>query len=316
VNKDNFKSAKSLFDLSISSWWRIAKRVFGNIQDHNVPLIAAGTAFYFLLAIFPLLAATISLYGLVVSQQELQEHMVLLVDLVPSKSRYIIEEQLTSLTQKSSATLGWGFVFTLLLSLWSSSKGGNALIKACNITYIEPEGRSFFHGLIARVVCTLGMIFMLLIALFSVSLLPELISALTHYSLDKKDARWITWPLLLLLFNLSLSLLYRYAPHRRPARWRWITPGSCVATLLWVLASSAFSFYLNEFASYDKTYGSVGGLIILLMWLYLSAYIVLIGAELNAAMELQTTADSTVGEDKPMGERNAVVADNTPDDLR
>ncbi len=308
--------AESALGLTLKNWWSIVKRTFTNIQSHNIPLIAAGVAFYCLLAIFPLLGATISLYGLMVSPEELQNHMALLVDVVPSDSSYIIEEQLKNLTQKSNSALGWGFFLTLFLSLWSSSKGANALITACNITYIEDNGRGFFKGLIARITGTISMIATVIVALVCITVLPEMISWISGGLISFKQASWITWPVLLLLFNIGLSALYRYAPHRRSAQWRWVTPGSLFATLLWIAASYGFSIYLNEFASYNKTYGSVGGIIILLMWLYLSAYIILIGAEVNSSIELQTTADSTVGEDKPMGERDAVVADNTPEDLK
>jgi len=315
MSKETISHAKSVAELSISNVWRIAKRTFLNLKQHNVALIAAGTAFYFLLAAFPLMASTISLYGLIVTTEQLHQHMQLLINVIPAESRYIINEHLTSLSQKSSSTLGFGFIFTLALSLWSSSKGGNALITACNVSYIEPQNRNFVAGLIARLVCTLGMLSVLIIALVCVSFLPEVLGAVTSRKMTPQNASWITWPSLLLLFNLSLSLLYKYAPNRKPAKWRWVTPGSLIATVLWILASSAFSFYLDEFARYDETYGSVGGIIILLMWLYISAYVVLIGAEINAAAELETAADSTIGDDKPMGERDAVVADNKPSDL-
>ena len=316
MSKERFNHAKSAFELSLKSWWSISKRIFTSLQKDNIPLISAGVAFYCLLAIFPLLGATIALYGLVVSPDELQRHMALLVNVVPNDSRYIIEEQLKNLTEKSNTALGWSFLFTLLLSLWSSSKGANALIKACNITYSEAEGRGFFKGILARITCTIFMILTVIVSLACITILPEAINWMTSNALSTEQAMWVTWPVMLALFNISLSALYRYAPHRREAQWRWVTPGSVFATLLWVVASYGFSIYLNEFGSYNKTYGSVGGIIILLMWLYLTAYIILIGAEVNSSIELQTSADSTVGEDKPMGERNAFVADHTPDDLR
>ena len=316
MSTTHFSKAESVLGLTTRNWWSIIKRTFSHMQRHNISLISAGVAFYCLLAIFPLLGATIALYGLVVSPDALQEHMTMLVSVVPSGSRYIIEEKLNDLTQKSNSALGWGFFLTLLLSLWSSSKGANALITACNITYIEDNGRSFFNGMLARIVCTIAMIATVIVALLCISVLPELISSFSTGLISNKQAEWMTWPVLLILFNFCLSALYRYAPHRRAAQWRWVTPGSLFSTLLWIVASYGFSIYLNKFASYNETYGSVGGIIILLMWLYLSAYIILIGAELNSSIELQTTADSTIGDDKPMGERNAVVADNTPKDLQ
>lgn len=306
--------AHSILELSPGSWWAILKRIYTKMHEHNLPLIAAGVAFYFLLAIFPLLGAIISLYGLMVSPDELQQHMALLIDVVPSQSRYIIEEQLTNLTEKSNSTLSWGFLLSLILSLWSSSKGANALITACNITYSESEGRSFFKGLLARMTCTLSIIVTVIVALAFITIVPKWISWASSGLMTAREAGWITWPIMLLLFNISLSALYRYGPHRKPAQWRWVTPGSVLATLLWIAASYGFSLYLSEFATYNKTYGSVGGIVILLMWLYLSAYIILLGAEANSAIELQTSKDSTVGDEKPKGERGAYVADHSPED--
>ncbi len=309
-------NAHSIIDMPMHSWWHIIKRISVKMQQHNLPLIAAGVAFYLLLAIFPLLGALISLYGLMVSPAELQDHMQLLIDVVPSQSRYIIEEQLENLTQKSSSTLSWGFLLSLILSLWSSSKGANALITACNITYSESHGRGFLRGLLARFTCTISIILTIIVALAFITVVPKWISWATGDLLSARQAGWITWPIMLLLFNASLSALYRYGPHREPAQWRWVTPGSVFATVLWIAASYGFSLYLSEFATYNKTYGSVGGIIILLMWLYLSAYIILLGAETNSAIELQTSKDSTVGDDKPKGERGAFVADHNPDDDR
>ncbi|MBU3021360.1 YihY/virulence factor BrkB family protein [Aestuariibacter sp. A3R04] len=316
MSKTTFNNAKSTLTIPVKGWWSIAKRITRSVQNDNIPLIAAGVAFYCLLAIFPLLAATIALYGLVVSSAEVQEHMAMLVNIVPEESQYIIEEQLKRLIQRSNSALGWSFFLTLLISLWSSSKGANALITACNITYRESEGRGFFKGIVARIICTISMIATVIVALVCISVVPKLVEWLNRDTLGDVKVSWFTWPALLAIFNLALASLYRYAPHRRAARWRWVTPGSAFATILWVGASYGFSLYLTEFASYNKTYGSVGGIIILLLWLYLSAYIILIGAELNAAIELQTLTDSTVGKDKPMGERNAVVADNAPEDLQ
>lgn len=316
MNTERLDHAKSAFEISLKNWWNILKRIFTSLQKDNIPLIAAGVAFYCLLAIFPLLGSTIALYGLMVSPSELQNHMALLVNVVPNESRYIIEEQLTNLTEKSNSALGWSFLFTLTLSLWSSSKGANALIKACNITYSEVEGRGFLKGILARITCTIFMILTVIVALACITILPETINWMTSNAISTEQAMWVTWPVMLALFNIALSALYRYAPHRREAQWRWVTPGSMFATILWVVASYGFSVYLNEFGNYNKTYGSVGGIIILLMWLYLTAYIILIGAEVNSSIELQTTADSTKGEDKPMGERNAFVADHTPNDIK
>ncbi|QJR81208.1 YihY/virulence factor BrkB family protein [Alteromonas pelagimontana] len=306
--------ADTFTELPMTAWWTILKRVYTKMQQHNLSLIAAGVAFYFLLAIFPLLAGIISLYGLLVSPDELQDHMTLLINVVPADSRYIIENQLESLINNSNVALSSGFIISLILTLWSSSKGANALITACNITYNETHSRSFLKAILARMVLTACIIIVVITSLIFITVLPQLLSWLTGNWLSDDAARWITWPVLMLVFNAGLATLYRYGPHRAPAKWTWVTPGSLLATVVWVIGSLAFSFYLAEFATYNKTYGSVGGIVILLMWLYLSAYIILLGAEFNSAMELQTERDSTTGTPKPKGARGAFVADHSPQD--
>ena len=307
-------NAYHITDIPLSAWWQIAKRTYVRQNRHNLSLISAGVAFYFLLAIFPLLGGVISLYGLLVTPEALQAHMAYVVNAVPAGSQYIIEEQLKNLIGNSDKALSWGFALSLLLTLWSSSKGANALITACNIAYSESKGRNFFRGIVARMSMTVSIIVLVIIALLCISVLPEWISWAAGPLLNEKASMWLTWPVLMLIFNVSLASLYRYGPHREHAKWQWVTVGSLFATILWVAASYGFSYYLNEFASYNKTYGSVGGIVILLMWFYLSAYIILLGAELNSATEYQTEKDSTTGEAKPKGERGAFVADHSPSD--
>ncbi|MCU7553069.1 YihY/virulence factor BrkB family protein [Alteromonas sp. ASW11-19] len=306
----------SFTQLPPKAWWSVIKQVYTKIQEHNLSLIAAGVAFYFLLAIFPLLAGIISLYGLLVTPENLQAHMNTLLEAVPQESRDILQEQMRNLMEKSDATLGSGVLLSLLITVWSSSKGANALITACNITYYESTHRGFFRAILARMGFTLSGIAIIVFALLAMTVLPDLISWLGGYKLSDTEAKWITWPALIVMFNATLAALYRYGPHRKKAKWRWVTVGSCSATVLWLLATFAFSWYLQSFGAYDKTYGSVGGIIVLLMWMYISAFIILLGAEINSAIELQTTEDSTVGEDQPMGERGAFVADNTPEGLK
>ncbi|NMH61017.1 YihY/virulence factor BrkB family protein [Alteromonas ponticola] len=314
MSKKSASHADSAIEFSPRAWWRIGKRTYSKMQQDNLSLIAAGVGFYFLLAIFPFLAGLISLYGLIVTPDQLAEHMNFLITFLPQESRYILEEQLEHLIGNSSQALGTGVIVSLLLTLWSSSKGANALITACNITYSETEGRSFIGSIIARMVLTVAIILAVIVALVSITVLPKVITILSGYKLSDQAANWITWPILVLMFNTGLAALYRYSPHRSRAKWRWVTPGSVVATVFWIVFSFAFSYYLKEFASYNKTYGSVGGIIILLMWFYLSAYIILIGAELNSAMEYQTEKDSTSGKPAPKGERGAYVADHSPDE--
>lgn len=308
MNKDT--SAIHPKQFSMGSWWQISKRVFKKIKRENVSLISAGVAFYFLLAIFPMLAALVSLYGLFVDQQTLSMHMGLLVGIVPEQSRNILEAQIESLISTDNSALSIGFVISFLLTIYSGGKGAVALITACNITYQENRHRSFFSAIVMRVLLTLATVLVMLIMLVLVVGIPLSLSLLNQPM--QKMLAWTSWPLLLLVFHLSLSCLYRFAPHRTLAKWRWVTPGAFIATIVWLTGSYLFNFYVTEYARYNETYGSMGGVVILLMWFYLTAYTILLGAEVNAAAELQTIEDTTAGEEKPIGERGAYVANNGP----
>lgn len=298
-------------EFSANNWWQIFKRVKDKLQRDNISLVSAGVAFYFLLAIFPLLAALVSMYGLFVDQQTLSEHISLLVGVVPEQSREILEAQIESLLSTDNGALSIGFMISFLLTIYSGGKGSVALITACNITYQENKNRSFFKRIVVRVLLTLATVLVMLLMLLMVVGIPISLSFLNEPM--QTLLAWISWPLLLLVFHLSLTCLYRYAPHRASAKWRWVTPGALIATIVWLAGSYLFNLYITEYASYNETYGSMGGVVILLMWFYLTAFTILLGAEINAAAELQTIRDTTTGHEKPIGERGAYVANNGPD---
>jgi membrane protein len=299
---------------SIKNWWEITKRVIQKIQKDNMSLIAAGVAFYFLLAIFPLLAALASMYGLFTDQQTLVQHIGLLVDVIPEQGRKIVEAQIGSLISTDNSALSLGFIFSVLLAVWSGGKGSVALISACNISYEEDTSRSFFMMMIVRIVLTLATVMTMLLMLLLIVGIPLVLNFLDESI--QTLLGWITWPILLLVFNVSLASLYKYAPHRASAKWRWVTPGAILATLFWLVGSYFFNLYISEYASYSKMYGSMGGVVILLMWFYVTAYSILLGAAINASTELQTAQDTTTGDEKPKGKRGAFVADNGPEDTK
>lgn len=294
-------------------WWQISKRVYRKIEQDNMSLIAAGVAFYFLLAIFPLLASLISMYGLFVDQATVNQHISALLTIMPEQSGGMLKAQIESLTSADKSSLSLSLGITFLITLWSGGKGSVALITACNISYKEPKSRSFFKMVLLRLVLTLATVLIMMLMLLLVVGIPVVLNLLVQT--NETMLMWVKWPILLLVFNLSLAGLYRYAPHRNTAKWRWVTPGAAVATLLWLIASYLFNFYISEYADYSKTYGSMGGVVILLMWFYMTAYTILLGAATNAAIELQTGEDTTTGDDKPKGERGAYVANNSPEDL-
>ncbi|WP_350543879.1 YihY/virulence factor BrkB family protein [Pseudoalteromonas sp. 5-MNA-CIBAN-0065] len=304
------QDAQQPVNIPLLGWWDITKRIFTQMSRDNLSLVAAGVAFYALLAIFPALAALVSIYAYFASPTDIGAHLSQVIELLPESTGELILSQIASIAQSSSTSLSLSAIGTLILTIWSSSKGSQALITACNISYQEYEKRSFFKAQLVRFLFSIGAIVVAVFALLIIGILPVVLNLVGLKENIDLLITFISWPLLAFTFNFALVLLYRYAPHRKPAKWRWITLGSVIATILWIVASIGFSFYVSKFASYNETYGSLGGVVIMLMWLYISAYIVILGATINAASEQQTAIDSTIGPDKKRGERGAYVADH------
>jgi len=291
--------AKGWKDILIRSW-----KEFG---DDQAPLVAAGVTFYTLLALFPALGAFAALYGLFADVAEAQRHLALLSAVLPADTLRFVGEQLVRLSAGHDGGLSLAFVGGLLLSIWSANGAMKAMITAMNIAYDEKEKRGFIRKTATSLAFTVGF---LVFGLASIAALA-MPAAIEPYAGASAAAlfRWITYPALLACLALGLALLYRFGPSRDRVRWRWITPGSAAAMLLWVVASAAFSIYVANFANYEKTYGSLGAAIGFMMWLYFSAQVVLLGAELNSEIEHQTVKDTTVGPERPLGARGAVMAD-------
>lgn len=292
-----------------SGWRDVLFRVKDQISKDNVSIVAAGVAFYCVLALFPALAATVSIYGLVTSQQEVQQQIGSISDLLPTEAQSLIQEQLLSISTSTESALGIGAIVGLLLAIWSSSKGMSALITSFNIAYNEEEKRSFFQvTTLALFLTIMGIIFVIL-TLFLITMLPIVLAAFGFGGFTQTSLSLARWPLLAAIVMVGLTLLYRYAPCRNNPRWEWVSWGAATATILWIIGSSAFAIYTNEYANYNQTYGSLGAAVILLMWFWLTAFIVMLGAELNSEMERQTKKDTTVGNPEPMGLREAYSAD-------
>jgi membrane protein len=303
------RTAERPSELPAAGWRDILWRVWAEMTEDNLSLVAAGVAFYGLLAIFPGIAAAVSIYGLIVDPQTVGEQMSDMGQVLPQESRGIIEEQLTRVTSTGSTALGLGAILGLLLALWSANKGTQALMTALNIVYDEQEKRSFVWLNVISLALTLGIILFMIICLAAIAALPALIGSLGLPEVVQQLVTWLRWPILGIAFVIALAVLYRYGSSRHEPRWRWVSWGAVLATIVWLMGCSLFSWYVSNFGSYNETYGSLGAVAVLMMWLWLSALIVLLGAELNAEMEHQTERDTTHGPDKPIGKRGAYVAD-------
>jgi membrane protein len=290
-------------------WKDILWRAWGEVSEQNLFLIAGGVTYAVLLALFPGLAALVSLYGLVFDTGQIERQVAALSGVLPAQTQELLSQQLHNLVQASNGALGFAAVVGLLLALWSASRGMSGLITAINIAYEEKERRGFFKLNLIAIGLTLGLLAGGIVAISLVAILPAVVQLLAVGPAAKWLLLLAQWPLLIVLVMLGLAVLYRFGPDRDKPQWRWVSPGTVAATLLWIVASVGFAVYVANFNSYDKTYGSLGGVVILLTWLYLSALVVLLGAAINAQSERQTRKDSTEGPPRAMGQRDARAAD-------
>ncbi|MFW3170768.1 YihY/virulence factor BrkB family protein [Geodermatophilus sp. CPCC 206100] len=299
--------------IPLRGWQQIVKRAWAENKADNMPIIAGGVAFFAFLAIFPALIATISIYGLVASPEEVTEQIQSVSAQLPESAQEILTEQLTSITSNSGGALTVGLIVSILAALWSASGGVSNLITAVNIAYDEVETRNFIKLRATSLGLTLGAIVFVLITITLVAIVPAVLEDLPLGVVGTVLAQVVRWVLLLGVFAGGLAVVYRVAPDRDSPRLRWVSIGSIVVTLVWAVVSVGFAFYVDNFGSYNETYGAIAGVIVLMLWLYLTCYLVLLGAEINAEAEHQTAQDTTSGAPVPMGERNAVVADTLPD---
>lgn len=295
-------------------WWRILKRVWFNVGAHNLGVTAGGIAFYLMLSVAPGLAALVALYALVSDPAEVQGLMQGLVGVLPDQSEDIMREQLTRLATTPKATAGWGAALGAVVALWGATRGTRALMLALNTVYNERENRNILRLNIAAVGITLALVLFVAVTLGLVAVLPAVLRAVGTGPVTQWIVTLVKWPVLIAAVILALGAFYRWGPSRAAAKWHWLTPGSLIATALWLVGSALFSAYVRSFGSYSETYGSLAAVVVLMIWFLITAYAVLLGAEIDAAIEHQTAVDTTVGPDRPMGRRGAFVADTLPTD--
>ena len=303
------KDAEKPTEIPPRGWWQVVRRAFKESSADNVPILAAGVAFFGFLAIFPAIIAAITLYGIFADPQTVAAQVRDLSAALPEQAQPILADQLQSVASTSGGALGFGLVVSLLAAVWSASSGTGNLLKAINIAYDEDESRGFLKVRGIALALTLGAIVFVLLTLTLVAVVPVVLNVLPLGPVGTVLAQVLRWVLLVALVVAALAVTYRIAPDRDQPRFSWVTTGSLVATVLWIIGSIAFSLYVNNFGSYNKTYGAIAGVVVLMLWLYLTSYIVLLGAEVNAESERQTRADTTRGASAPMGERGAAAAD-------
>jgi membrane protein len=303
------RTAETPGEIPAKGWKDIAFRVKDEIAADHVGLVAAGVAFYGLLALFPAITACMAIAGLLTEPQGIVDQLAQIGQLLPAQAADIIIGQASAVAGSDEGGLGIAAVFGILLAIYSASKGMASLMEGMNVAYDEGEDRGFIKLTLLKLGLTLFLIIGFLLGVGVAMVLPAIFGNFGLGPVVEWTARAISWAVLVLLTVFGLAVLYRYGPSRDRPEWKWVTPGAMLATLLWVVGSVGFAFYVGNFANYNETFGTLGGVIVLLMWLWLSAYIVLLGAEIDSEMEAQTRRDTTVGPDEPMGQRGAAKAD-------
>jgi membrane protein len=297
-------------DIPRRGWLQILKRSWAQTTEDQIPLIGAGVAFFGFLALFPSLIALVLAYGLFADPSTIATQIDSLGSALPTEVKDLIVTQLTEQSQRTGA-LSIGVIISLLLALWSASGGVANLVLAINTAYDETDDRPIVKKRLLALALTFGAIVFMIILVTLIAVLPIVFSVF-----EGGPLRWLVqvvrWVLIAVLIMIALAVLYRVAPDRDSPKMRWASPGAIVATLLWLIVSLGFSLYVSLFASYAKTYGALAGIVVLLMWLWLTSYALLFGAEINSEAEQQTIKDSTVGPEKPLGQRGAVAADSRP----
>jgi membrane protein len=290
-------------------WKDILLRVYSNVSEHRILALAAGMTYYSLLAIFPALAALVAVYGLFADPSAIARHFDQVSGVLPGGAIDVAREQLTRVASNGPQTLGLTFLVGLGVSLWSANAAMKSLFDTLNIVYGEREKRGFLKLNAISLLFTVGGILFVVAALGAIVVIPV---ALKYIGLSEAAdllLRLGRWPAMFVVLTLALAVIYRYGPSREKPRWRWISWGSALAALLWLGISALFSWYASSFGKFNETYGSLGAVIGFMTWLWISAIVILLGAELNAEMEHQTARDTTTGSPKPMGVRGARVAD-------
>jgi membrane protein len=290
-------------------WFAILRRVKAEVKEDNVTLLAAGVAFYAMLAVFPAIIAVVTIYGMVAEPSQVESQVGEFAKSLPSGADQLLTDQLSNVTQAGRQSLSIGLAVSLLAVLWSVSSGVQGLVKSLNLVYDERETRGFLKLRGLSLLLTLGAIVVVVVALVLIAVFPGVIDDLELGQAGELAASIARWVVLALLVLVALAVVYRFAPDRANPRWRWVSWGAVVALVLWLLGSVGFSWYVDNFGKYNQTYGALAAVIILLLWLFLSSFAVLLGAEFDAETERQTSKDTTTGPERPLGQRDAEVAD-------
>ena len=303
------REASAPWDIPRRGWKDIVWRVYAKFNDNRLLAVAAGVVFFGILALFPALTALVSLYGFFADASNIDQQVSALSGVLPGGAVDILHEEIKRLAAVHNSGLSFGFAFGLLFALWSANSGIKAIIDALDVAYEEKEKRSFIRLNLISLVMTLVAVVSVMLMIGAVVAAPIILAHVGLGGISKGLISLLRWPILFVLVVTGLAALYRYGPSRREPRWQWLSVGGVAAAILWLVSSALLSWYIANFGHYNVTYGSLGAAMGMMMWMWISAIAILLGAQLNAEIEHQTARDSTVGPDKPLGRRGAMMAD-------
>ncbi len=296
--------------IPLKGWKQIAKRIKNSLGKNHVRVISAGVAFFFFMSLFPIMAALVSIYGLVTDMTQIQEQISMLTNILPADAQKILSDFLTNLVGKSQEALSFSLIFSSIITLFLANRGTVALFEGINIVYNEPNKRNIFQKFGVTLLFTIGGIIAIIIGLVLVAGIPAVVDWLPLSETLHDIVVWLRWPLIAVGIMLFLGFTYKIAPQRKSPRIPWVSWGAVISTLLWLGGSILFSIYINNFTNFDNTYGSFAAIIILMLWFFLTSFVIMLGAVINTELEHQTRRDTTVGDEKPMGKRGAFFADH------
>ncbi|MBR0874300.1 YihY/virulence factor BrkB family protein [Bradyrhizobium tropiciagri] len=307
--QDRGRLADTPLQIPRPGWKDILLRTYQQIDEDRLLATAAGVVFYGLLAIFPAITALVSSYGLFADPSTISSNLQSLALMLPEGSYTIVQDQIGRVLAKGNSALGLTFAVGLLIAIWSANAGMKAIFDALNVVYDEKEKRGFFKLNLISLAFTVAALISIMLMVAAVIVVPLLLQQVGLGTKAELIVRFGRWPILALLLLTALAVLYRYGPSRTKPRWQWLSVGAVAAAALWLIGSALLSWYLANFGDYNATYGSLGAAIGLMTWMWMSAIIVLCGAELNSEIEHQTAIDSTEGRREPLGARGATMAD-------
>ncbi|WP_406870511.1 YihY/virulence factor BrkB family protein [Thioclava sp. 'Guangxiensis'] len=304
------RQATGPFSMGLRAWAAILMRTKAQITEDRVLAVAAGVTFYSILALFPALTALVSIFGFFADRNEVLSMLDEVARFVPPEALSLIRSQLEGLIGTDQTALGWTSVIGIGLALWTANGGMKALIEALNVAYNQRESRNFLWMNLVGLGMTIGAIIFVCVLILAAAVLPAVLAFLPHIPGWGLLVLVIRWPIMAGVLVLALSMLYRMAPNRTSPRFVWVLPGALVGSILLLLSSWGFSFYTSNFGNYSATYGSIGAVVVLMMWIWIATIAVMLGAELNSEAERQTARDSTVGPARDLGNRQAQAADS------